>query len=252
MTWDLDWWSSRDWEVCQEKIDVLERNGSLLSPRREFLFTALDACPFDKVKVCILGQDPYPQQKFATGIAFDIPRECRSWPRTLCSVLQEYQRDLSYSLPKNGCLYRWVDQGVLLWNVCPFYSAGIRSGQTYNVCQDWPYRGLTEEILTKLNVVDQGVVFAFLGNLAYSFIDCVDQESNPVIQTSHPSPRASRFSAKPFNHSRLFSTINAKLTRLSYEPIDWRLEGSEVLNSNLQVSMEGVFNDEAGRTAQAS
>lgn len=252
MTWDLDWFKSKDWETCQENMDVLERNGGILSPRRELLFSALDAVDFSDVKVCILGQDPYPQQKFATGVAFDIPRGNKFWPRTLCSIMQEYQSDLSYSLPSNGSLYRWLEQGVLLWNVCPFYSEGFRYNKVYNVCQDWPYRGLTEEILRKLNLVDHGIVFAFLGSLAYTFIDMVDQDSNPTIVTSHPSPRGSWSSKHPFRNSRLFSTINAKLTRLNYETIDWRLEGSEVQNLNIPVSMEGVFDDEAGGTAQTS
>lgn len=236
MTWeDLLWWGTEDWTEIQQKIDEHEQRGTYTSPSRDRLFAALDSVNYDAVKVVFVGQDPYPQSKYATGVAFSIPRELQTWPVTLCSIIQEYCRDLNYTTPTNGSLDRWVEQGVLLWNAIPSYIPEYTiDGLKINKCSRWPWHGLTQEIIQSLSAKAHGVVFVFLGGVAREYMQYVNDSANPVIVTSHPSPRGSLSSRHPFKHSRLFSTVNDRLRRLDYEPIDWLLEGSRMVVNEVE------------------
>lgn len=219
--WNLDYWRSGEWQVCDERLHDLTKAGHSFNPARAHLFSSLAALGCDDVKVAIIGQDPYPQRKYATGHAFSIPEHITraDFPPTLREIFAEYQRDLGYEIPHHGNLQRWVEQGVLLWNVIPSTTDGL------SLSHDWvEYEGLNREVLGRLS--DKGnVVFAFLGRVAARYVDVVDisLDQNKIITTSHPSPRGSRNSRVPFNGSRLFSTINARLVELGQAPIDWRL-----------------------------
>ena len=163
MQWDeLDFWSSPAWAGIQEKLDGLDKRHIRYNPDRPDMFKALDLCPFESCKVAIIGQDPYPQRKFATGVAFSIPPTEGNWPSTLVSIMKEYCSDLgtvghdhvtSYPLPKNGDLSKWCEQGVLLWNACPTYQPYQVLGQkeTLNAHYYWDWNELTEEVITKLS-----------------------------------------------------------------------------------------------------
>lgn len=214
MTWDdLSFWNSPEWRNIQEHLDRLDKQGLLYNPNRENLFAALDATPYDKVKVIIVGQDPFPKSKHATGIAFSIPPEEKEIPPTLTNIMIEYSKDLHYPFPTNGDLTKWTQEGVLLWNAIPSVLVGMPLSH-----EGWEgWKELTTEIITTLNLRSD-VVFAFLGRVARQFVEFVD-DGNRIIETSHPSPRGSFNSKTPFIGSRLFSTINSKLK----EPINWRL-----------------------------
>lgn len=175
-----------------------------------------------EVKVCIVGQDPYPERRFATGLAFSIPRNISpsQYPPTLKTIFGEYKRDLGYPQPQHGDLTEWANQGVLLWNTVP------SCRWEYSLSHDWKeWEPLTREILLRLS--GRGIVFVFLGAIAKRNVDVVDQSKNEVILLSHPSPRGSMASKNPFIGGRMFSTINAKLNQLGLETIDWRLSDED-------------------------
>lgn len=227
--WNLDYWRSGEWQVCDERLRDLTKSGVGFNPVRAHLFSNLASLSCSDVKVAIIGQDPYPQHGYATGHAFSIPEHYSQaeFPATLREIFAEYGRDLGYEVPCNGNLKRWVDQGVLLWNVIPSTTDGL------SLSHDWvEYEGLSREVLGRLS--DKGgVVFVFLGRVAARYIGSVDTDldQNKVITTSHPSPRGSRNSRMPFNGSRLFSTINLRLVELGQDPIDWRLDdGGRISN----------------------
>src|ERR1700730_19098181 len=112
MSWDeLEFWRSPQWAGIQEKLDALDQSGIPYNPDRVNLFTALDTTSLDSVKVAIIGQDPYPQSKFCTGIAFSIPIGMKTWPATLVSIFEVYQKDLHYPIPTSGDLTKWCEQG---------------------------------------------------------------------------------------------------------------------------------------------
>lgn len=222
---DLDYWNSGEWQVVQERLDDIEKAGNLFNPKRELLFAALDATPYDKVKVAIYGQDPYPDRSCACGLAFSAPngtvRNGLLAPPTLDNIFVEYCSDLHYPRPIGTSLALWAERGVLLWNAIP------SCAWQKSLSHDWPeWAILTQEITRRLS--DKGdIVFVFMGGIARRSVKDVDQENNTVIETSHPvtaSRSYGRQPSLPFKGSRIFSTINDKLVKTHHkEPINWRL-----------------------------
>lgn len=216
--WKLNYWQTGEWQVVNERLKDMEKAGVVFNPSRSSLFRALSTTSLGETKVAILGQDPYPDSRYATGLAFSIPAEigADSFPPTLRTIFDEYTADLGYPTPSHGSLLRWAEQGVLLWNTIPSCQAGK------SLSHDWDeYSYLTKEIVQKLS--EKGIVFAFLGAIAKRYLEEVDLTKNEVILTSHPSPRGIKFSKTPFEGSRLFSTINDKLISQGLTPIDWKL-----------------------------
>lgn len=217
MTWeDLSFWSSKEWQTIEERLDDLDRQGKGYNPSRENIFAALDATPYETVRVAIIGQDPYPDKRFCTGVAFSIPPAETSFPPTLINIFKEYCEDLHLPFPTSGDLSSWCRQGVLLWNAVPTCYAGRPASH-----RDWTaWSVLTQEIVEKLNEKEK-MVFVSLGGIARLFLDNVDHLRHQVFSYSHPSPLGASKTKSPFLGSRLFSTINDKLKS---NPIDWRLE----------------------------
>lgn len=214
---DLQYWQTGEWQVIQEHLDDMDKAKTKYCPSRENLFAALDATPYDEVKVMIIGQDPYPNPKHATGIAFDIPKVEWPFPPTLENIFKEYVDDLHYDKPSSGSLIPWAKQGVLLWNATPSCQAFKSMSHA-----DWPeWQLLTQEIVEECS--KKGIVFVFLGSKAQQFDKFVDQKTSLVLKTSHPSPRGNLNSKTPFSGSRIFSTINTKLNERKLGAINWRL-----------------------------
>jgi uracil-DNA glycosylase len=207
---DLKFWDSEDWERIQGRLDKGNFN-----PKRTNLFKSLDLTPFDTVKCVLMGQDPYPDPKYATGVAFSIPKDVRGYPQTLTSILREYCTDLRLKRPANGNLEHWCREGVLLWNAYPSCE------QWKSLSHYWDeWASLTKEIITELN--ERDVVFVFMGAKAKEFVPYASKSF--VIETSHPSPRGSINSYHPFYGSRIFSRVNDILVQeLGRSPIDWYL-----------------------------
>lgn len=220
--WNLDFWKSGEWQVIDERLHDMEKDGAKYNPTRANLFRSLAMLHSDNVRVCLVGQDPYPDHRFATGLAFSIPREYGrdDFPGTLREIFAEYRSDLGHEVPSSGDLTGWVKQGVLLWNVIPSCTDG------HSLSHDWTeYEYLNREVFRRLS--DKGIVFAFLGSVAKRYVSFVEGDNNKIILTSHPSPRGSKFSHTPFRGSRLFSTINDHLNYLGLDPIDWRLDDGQ-------------------------
>lgn len=221
--WDLPFFNSGEWQVCDEKLKDLEKVNRRIgkdgyNPGRARLFRSLRCIPSGEVRVAIIAQDPYPTTGHATGVAFSIPEtvETGDWPPTLRTFLKEYSTDLRLPVPSTGDLTPWLQRGVLLWNAIP----STRSGESLS--HDWPeWACLTREIIKVL--AERGIVFALLGQVARRYINDISPSNNHIICTSHPSPRGSMASRTPFIGSRLFSTINDRLNDQGLEVIDWRL-----------------------------
>lgn len=225
-TWDqLDYWNSGEWQVVQERLDDIEKRGDLFNPRRELLFAALDATPYDKVKVAVYAQDPYPDRSLACGVALSVPNgtisEGQALPPTLDSLFNEYVSDLHYPYPIKTDLITWANRGVLLWNTIP--SCAWQKSMSH----DWPeWAELTKEITKRLS--DKGdIVFVFMGSVAKRSIKDVNKEHNTVIETAHPVASVryrNRNLLNPFSNSRIFSRINDRLCSVHKQsPINWKL-----------------------------
>lgn len=218
MTWDeLDYWKSEEWSNVEKKLAELAKT-TQINPVRDPLFSVLDRTPYDQVRVFIIGQDPYPDPKFACGVAFDVPVGV-GMPASLRNIIKEYCSDLHYPwpMPTSGYwLIPWSEQGVLLWNAIPTCEAWKAGSH-----RDWTeYHALTREIVERLSA--ERVVFVFVGAFARQFRQYVDESWSTVIEVGHPSP-LNRHSRSKFEGCRMFSRVNAALVDILKEPIDWRL-----------------------------
>lgn len=213
---DLKFFSSGEWQVLEEKLSDWDIQGVRYTPRRQDIFKAMDLCEFKDVKVCIVGQDPYPEAKYATGLAFSIPRKSKSIPPSCAAILAEYSDDLHMPIPLSGNLEGWCSEGILLWNAVPVCLPELPM-YVYDY-PEWEY--LNQAVVGQLN--DKGgVVFCFVGARARKLAQYVsDLENNRVIEVGHPSPRNK---TRPFKGCRMFSTINGCLTSLGRQPVEWRL-----------------------------
>jgi len=238
---DLNFWQSGEWQVIQERLDELDEDKIVYTPKREDMFNALDATPFEKVKVVILGQDPYPDPKLATGLAFSIPKNVKKYPPTLENILHEYDTDLngyagnddwsikkdgpkSYPKPSSGNLEPWAAKGVLLWNSASTFTKGNEpSGRDRGSSGSWwEWDELTKEIISKLSEDKVGLVFIAWGGIAQGYVTHVDDRKHRILHSPHPSPLSARRGSGFFG-SRPFTTCNAKLVEMGQAPIDWKL-----------------------------
>lgn len=181
-------------------------------PPPQYIFNAFNLCPFDKVKVVILGQDPYHGPQQAHGLAFSVPDETKT-PPSLQNIYKEIKNDLGIDVPKSGNLERWAKQGVLLLNA------------TLTVEQSHPgsHQGLgwetfTDGVIENISDQKEHVVFMLWGNFARSKATLIDHDKHLVLEAPHPSP----FSAHSgFFGCRHFSQANAYLEAHHDTPIDW-------------------------------
>jgi uracil-DNA glycosylase len=227
-TWDdLTFWSSGEWDAVQEKLFDLEQKGVKVCPVEKSMFEAMHVTPFKDVRVVIFGQDPYPNPADACGIAFSLPPELpgpsllpfRKMPPSLINIFKEYSDDLKLPFPTSGDLTPWCKQGVFLWNIYPTCEAWKP------LSHKWPeWELLTKEIISELG--KRGLVFVGMGRVAQSWMTELTS-NNTVINTVHPSPRASisteRRQRPTFLGCKLFSRINAALADQALPTINWRL-----------------------------
>lgn len=239
---DLKWWDSGERQAVEEKIDDLERQGVTCNPEKHLLYKSLQLVREEDCKVCIIGQDPYPNPDFATGVAFSIPKSVSEdrFPATLRLILKEYVSDTHNLFPNNGCLELWAVQGVLLWNAIP----SVQSG--HPLSNDWhEWDHLTSEIVRRLS--ERGVVFALLGSVARDrAAKSINERSSRVITTGHPSVRGNINSKTPFTGSRIFTTINAYLCELGKSPVDWSLEAPKPVITGEKKILPNVNNIHIG------
>lgn len=206
--WELNFFSSGEWQVIEERLDDLDEKGILYNPKREDIFNCLDNLPLLDVRAVFVGQDPYPDRTFATGTAFSIPPGIKEFPQSLQIIFAELCRDYpKIPFPKTGYLEAWWKEGVLLLNAIPTCQTGK------SLSHDWlEWEFFTKEVLEKC---DKGIPFVFMGGIARRFVKYI--HNSPVLEVSHPSPRALLSAKVPFLGSGLFSWVN------TYTTINWRL-----------------------------
>ncbi len=177
------------------------------------MFTAFDLCSFDKVRVIILGQDPYHRQGQANGLAFGVDNHF-VLPPSLKNIFKEIQNDLETTPFGNGDLSRWATQGVFLLNAILTVEEGIPGSHKK---QGW--EELTDKIIKTLSEKKEHLVFILWGNYARQKGRYIDRNKHLVLESAHPSP----FSVHSgFFGSRPFSKTNAYLKKWGLDEIDWR------------------------------
>lgn len=176
------------------------------------IFNAFDVCPFDQVRVVIIGQDPYHEPGQAQGLCFSVNEGVRI-PPSLVNIYKEIQSDLGKPIPSSGNLMRWAQQGVLLLNATLTVEAH-KAGSHQN--KGW--EELTDAAIQALNEKKQNLVFMLWGSYAQRKGQFIDRKRHCVLTAAHPSPLSAY---NGFFGCRHFSQANAYLTSHHLPPIDW-------------------------------
>lgn len=198
-------------------------NGKQIFPPRPLIFQALAATPPDKVKVVIVGQDPYHGPGQANGLAFSVGPGIIP-PPSLKNIFKELNADLGLPIPQSGDLSAWAKQGVLLLNTV----LTVEQGKP-NSHKDWGWQDFTLAIFQACAKLPQPIVFVLWGAQARAFVAGLQLSRLPnkaCIWSSHPSPLGARKgneAVPAFIGSRPFSSANELLRSMGAEEIDWRL-----------------------------
>jgi uracil-DNA glycosylase len=181
-------------------------------PPGRLIFNAFDKCPFDQVKVVILGQDPYHEPGQAHGLCFSVP-DGTPPPPSLQNIFKEIQEDLGIPVPKSGNLERWAEQGVFMLNA----TLTVRAHQAGSH-QKKGWETFTDQVVRLLNDSENHLVFILWGSYAQRKGEFIDAKKHLVLSSVHPSPLSSH---KGFFGNHHFSKANAYLTSHGKEPIRW-------------------------------
>lgn len=189
-------------------------SGKKIYPKPSDWFAAFDHAPFEKVKVVILGQDPYHGPGQAHGLCFSV-RPGVAIPPSLLNIFKELKSDLGIERPDHGYLMSWADQGVLLLNSVLTVQEGKPASH-----QGKGWERFTDKAIHLLAEKRENLVFVLWGAYAQKKGSFIDRKKHLVLEAPHPSPLSA---SRGFFGSRPFSKINAYLEKRGLEPMDWRL-----------------------------
>ena len=182
-------------------------------PPEDKIFNALNLCPFDKVKVVIMGQDPYFNPGQAMGLSFSVP-EGVQLPPSLQNIYKEIAADLGTAIHQSGDLTRWAEQGVLLLNATLTVRAHVANSH-----QRLGWGTFTDAAIKALSDGRENLVFMLWGGFARSKKALIDQQRHCVIESVHPSPLSANRGGWFGQHQ--FSRCNAYLISCGLQPIEW-------------------------------
>lgn len=195
-------------------LQAEKRSGKVIYPAGENWFNALNATPFERVKVVILGQDPYHGPGQAHGLCFSVQPGVPA-PPSLVNMFKELQDDLGVPVSRHGCLQHWAEQGVLLLNAV----LTVERGQA-NSHQGRGWEQFTDACIAHLNRDREGLVFMLWGSYAQRKGQLIDRRRHLVLEAPHPSPLSAH---RGFFGCRHFSQANRYLEGRGEQPIDWAL-----------------------------
>ncbi|WP_413568917.1 uracil-DNA glycosylase [Bdellovibrio sp. HCB117] len=218
---DSSWKQRLQSEFDSERMKTLReflvqeyKKGKTIYPRGEEWFAAMNLTPFDKVKVVIVGQDPYHGPGQAHGLCFSV-RDGVRFPPSLQNIFKELNSDLGLQIPKSGCLTKWAEQGVLLLNAVLTVEDGKAAAH-----QKKGWEEFTDKIIHLLNEEREHLVFILWGSYAQKKASFVDRKKHLVIEAVHPSPLSAH---RGFFGTKPFSKTNAYLRSHGISEIDWSL-----------------------------
>lgn len=198
------------WSDLTDKVRESYKRTTVYPPAKSIL-RALDLCPLDKVKVVIVGQDPYHGQSQANGLSFSV-EEGITLPPSLKNIFKEIQNDLGITPLASGDLARWATQGVLMLNSVLTVEAGKPASHA-----KIGWEQFTDAIIQTLNQNRKNIVYILWGKYAQTKGLAIDKTQNLVLTSAHPSP----YSATMFFNNHHFSQCNDYLKSHHLDPIDW-------------------------------
>lgn len=188
--------------------------GKNIFPDTSLWFNALNTTPPEKIKVVILGQDPYPTPGHAHGLCFSVLPDVKPIPKSLINIYKELESDLGIK-NENGNLQSWAEQGVLLLNSV----LTVESGSA-NSHQGKGWEQFTDKVISVVNDLGRPVVFVLWGAYAQKKGAVIDESKHLVLRSAHPSPLSAY---RGFWGSKPFSKINEFLKDNNQKEIDWRV-----------------------------
>lgn len=193
-----------------------EYSNVVVYPPADDIFNAMHFTPLDKVKVLLLGQDPYHNVNQAHGLSFSVLPDQTKLPPSLQNIYKELRDDLGCYIPNNGYLKKWADQGVLLLNTV----LTVRAHQA-NSHQGKGWEKFTDAIIQAVNAQDRPIVYMLWGKPAQRKIPMLTNPKHLILKAAHPSPLSAN---NGFFGCRHFSQANEFLKANGVEPIDWQIE----------------------------
>jgi uracil-DNA glycosylase len=209
-----DYLKRDDMQALSAFLRERAQKGARVFPPLPQIFAALDATPFEQVKVVVLGQDPYHGFGQAHGLCFSV-QHGTAVPPSLENIFKELQRDLGIPRPSHGCLTHWAEQGVLLLNAVLTVEEGKAGAH-----QGKGWEGFTDHIVEVLDREREHLVFLLWGAYAQAKGKMIDTSKHRVLKAPHPSPLSAHRGFIGCGH---FSKTNEYLARHGMAPIDWRV-----------------------------
>jgi uracil-DNA glycosylase len=195
-------------------IKIEKAQGKIIYPPGSQIFNAFNTTPIDKVKVVILGQDPYHGPGQAHGLCFSVQDGIPA-PPSLVNMFKELHEDIGFRIPDHGNLTRWAEQGVFLLNA----SLTVRAGEPMSHSK-MGWAQFTNTVIQKISTLRSHVVFLLWGKFAQEKVALIDQDKHLVLRAAHPSPLSAHAG---FFGCRHFSKTNEYLVSKGVDPVDWSL-----------------------------
>jgi uracil-DNA glycosylase len=186
---------------------------TIIYPKGSLIFNAFNQTPYDKVKVVILGQDPYHNPGQAMGLSFSVPDGTKP-PPSLMNIYKELNKDIGLAIPTTGDLTKWANQGVLLLNAV----MTVRENEPASHGKiGW--MEFTNDVIKHLSSEKKGIVFLLWGNFAQQKQIYIDATKHKILKAAHPSPLSAH---NGFFGCKHFSLTNEYLAKNNIDPIDWK------------------------------
>jgi uracil-DNA glycosylase len=198
----------------KEYLQGQKKIKTIIYPPGPLIFNAFASTPFDKVKVVILGQDPYHQPNQAMGLSFSVPKGIRV-PPSLKNIYKELNRDFGNEIPTHGDLTTWANQGVLLLNTILTVEANNAASHSKIGWQNF-----TDAVISTLSQKRDGLIFMLWGNHAKLKKELIDSSKHLILESAHPSPLA----GNAFQGCGHFSKANLYLQKNGQSQIDWKID----------------------------
>lgn len=194
---------------------VEEKKNHVVYPPGTMIFSAFNNTPFNRVKVVLLGQDPYHGPGQAHGLCFSVPAGVQH-PPSLINIFKEIHDDLGVDIPVSGDLTPWARQGVLLLNAI----LTVRANQAGSH-QKHGWENFTDAVIRKISDLRKNIIFLLWGNYALAKESLIDPQKHFILKAAHPSPLSA---SRGFFGCRHFSQTNRILTELGLQEIDWSIK----------------------------
>jgi len=202
----------KDYFTALTEFVRIEYSRTTIYPPGNLIFNAFNRCPFDEVRVVIIGQDPYHGPGQAHGLCFSVIDGIKH-PPSLVNIFKEIENDLGIPYPRSGNLERWAKQGVLLLNsilTVEANSAGSHQNRGWEI--------FTDEVISILSNLKNNLVFLLWGSYAQKKGSAIDRSKHLVLESVHPSPLSAN---KGFFGNKQFTDCNEYLMFNGKKPIDW-------------------------------